>query len=70
MLWKHPAEVGETYWQHAKYAMGVSYKLLRGSVQALIHAAIPDYPQNPEYELSGIAEWAVRESIKRTPIQK
>ena len=68
--WKHPAELGETYWQHAKYAFGVSYFLFRGSMQAVLHALIPDMKQNPKYDLAGIAEWTLVEAMKRNPPQK
>lgn len=67
--WKHPESVGETYFEHAKYALGVSYILFRGSVQAFAHALIPDMKQNPKYDLAGLAEWAVLESLKRS-VQK
>lgn len=37
----HPASVGETYWQHARFAAGFSLQLFAAAFAALIHALIP-----------------------------
>lgn len=38
---KHPHQVGETYWQHMKAALGISYIALKIVWFALIHAVFP-----------------------------
>ena len=38
---KHPNEVGETYFQHMRCALGFHFTLLRLSLCALVHAVFP-----------------------------
>ena len=64
-LWKHPAAVGETYWQHMMYAIGLSYYFFRASLQALIHAFLPDLKQDDRYDLIGTAEYTMYEALRR-----
>ena len=66
MVWKHPQEVGETYWEHARAALKISYVLFRGSTNAFVHALLPDLPLPEKYTLPSIAEWSVRQAVKRT----
>jgi hypothetical protein len=37
----HPATCGETYGQHARFALGVSYQLFGAAFGALFHALVP-----------------------------
>lgn len=37
----HPASVNETYWQHARFAFGVSVSLFLAAGAALMHAIVP-----------------------------
>lgn len=37
----HPASVGESYWQHFRFALGFSGVLFWAACAALIHAVIP-----------------------------
>ena len=37
----HPASVGESYSEHARFAAGCSLKLLTASCAAAIHAVLP-----------------------------
>lgn len=37
----HPAKVGETYWQHAGFALRFSARLFVAGAAALIHAMFP-----------------------------
>ena len=64
-LWKHPAEVGETYWQHMRYALGLSWYFFRAAVQSLIHAFLPDLKQSTRFDLMGVAEYTVHENLRR-----
>ena len=64
-LWKHPGTVGETYWQHMRYGLGLSYFLFRASLHALIHAFLPDLKTNERYDLKGVAEYTVYEVLRR-----
>jgi len=38
---KHPREVGETYFEHARNALGVSYRHFKAACAQLIHAVFP-----------------------------
>ena len=38
---EHPKETGETYWQHQRYAMLVSLKLIKWGVMLWIHSIFP-----------------------------
>jgi len=38
---QHPSEVGETYWQHARFALWIGLKLWLLSLAAVIHAIFP-----------------------------
>jgi len=64
-LWKHPTTVGETYWRHMKYALGLSYFFFRASLQAFVHAFLPDLKQNERYDLMGTAEYTMYEALRR-----
>ncbi|WP_429912227.1 DUF6356 family protein [Glycocaulis sp.] len=37
----HPAEGGETYFQHLKFASAVGFQLLLAGLAALVHAVFP-----------------------------
>ena len=37
----HPASVDETYWEHARFAIGFSVTLFLAAGAALIHALVP-----------------------------
>lgn len=37
----HPATVGESYLEHARFAFGFSFLLLAASLAALVHAILP-----------------------------
>ena len=37
----HPRSVGETYWQHAAFAIGYGWKMTRGGLAALVHGVLP-----------------------------
>lgn len=37
----HPASVGESYVQHARFAFGFSFRLFAAAAAALVHALIP-----------------------------
>ncbi len=41
LLTRHPASVGETYWQHLRCAWGFSLHMLIGAVACLIHGVLP-----------------------------
>lgn len=38
---EHPSSVGESYWQHLAFALGVSVTLLLAALAALVHAVLP-----------------------------
>lgn len=38
---EHPASVDETYWGHARFALGFSGRLFLASLAALVHAVLP-----------------------------
>lgn len=38
---QHPAEVGETYWQHQRTALGFAVELFGAGFAALVHAFLP-----------------------------
>lgn len=38
---KHPESVGETYWEHGKYAIQLGGKLITFGVAEITHAIIP-----------------------------
>lgn len=40
-LTQHPAEMGETYFQHAYFALYISWQCLLVSFQAAVHAILP-----------------------------
>jgi hypothetical protein len=37
----HPASVGETYWQHFRFALRFGTRMTLGGVAALVHALLP-----------------------------
>lgn len=37
----HPGEINESYWQHMRYALSFSLRLMVASVCAFIHAFLP-----------------------------
>lgn len=37
----HPASVDESYGTHARFALGMSLRLMGASLAALVHAALP-----------------------------
>ncbi len=48
---KHPSSIGETYFQHMKYALKISYRLAKISVMICIHAFLPFYFETKGGEL-------------------
>ncbi len=38
---EHPRAVNESYWQHAKVALGFSCRLALAALAALVHAVLP-----------------------------
>jgi len=38
---EHPHEVGETYFQHARFAVGCGLKLIKLGFTAIIHGVMP-----------------------------
>jgi hypothetical protein len=38
---EHPASVGETYAQHAVFALRYGWKMTRGGLAALVHGLLP-----------------------------
>lgn len=38
---KHPASIGETYWQHLYFASIMGGKMLLGGIACLLHAIFP-----------------------------
>jgi hypothetical protein len=41
LLTRHPASVGETYWQHLRCAWGFALQMLLGAMACLIHGLLP-----------------------------
>lgn len=39
----HPRGVGETYFQHMRFALWISSQLLLAAVAAIIHSLVPRY---------------------------
>jgi hypothetical protein len=37
----HPSSVGETYWQHQRFAARFGARMALGGVAALVHAVLP-----------------------------
>jgi len=66
-LWTHPASVGESYWQHLKYAFGLGCYLFKASAHAFRHGLLPDLPQDDRYDLIGVAEYTMMEALRRVP---
>jgi hypothetical protein len=38
---EHPHSVGESYWEHMRFALGFSAALFLGACAALVHALFP-----------------------------
>lgn len=38
---KHTRRVGETYWQHLRFSLGVSFRLFTSSVLFFVHGVCP-----------------------------
>lgn len=38
---QHPHNIGETYWQHQRRALGFAFQLLGAGCAALVHALLP-----------------------------
>lgn len=38
---QHPHDIGETYWQHQRRALGFAFQLLSAGLAALVHALLP-----------------------------
>ena len=51
----HPASVGETYWQHFKFAVKVFLSLLKAAFTCLIHAIFPPlFPKTASSEIRSL----------------
>ena len=53
----HPRSVGETYTQHCRCAMTVSFKLACASIFQLLHAVIPGIHPPCGTDLKSLAEF-------------
>ena len=42
MIFSHPTNVCMTYLEHMKFSLNISLTLFIGSIQAFVHALIPD----------------------------
>ena len=42
-MFKHPAKVCMTYYQHCKFSLQISKLFAEASIKAVIHAFIPDW---------------------------
>lgn len=38
---RHPASVGETYWQHLQTALTFGFRMLGGGIACFVHALLP-----------------------------
>ena len=38
---EHPATVGESYWEHQRFATGVGLKMILGGLACMIHGLVP-----------------------------
>ncbi len=51
----HPASVGETYWQHFKFAAKVFMSLFKAAFACLIHAIFPPlFPETASSEIRSL----------------
>ena len=60
MIFKHPKDVCMTYVEHMKFAMNVSLRLFVGSVQAFVHAIIPDMFTDSTSELINTIDYMLK----------
>jgi hypothetical protein len=63
---RHPAQGGETYFQHLRFASAVGFQLVLAGLAALVHAIFPFVFQTTASSLlSGVHR---RVEAKRTPL--
>ena len=62
MIFKHPTNVCMTYLEHMKFAMNISLRLFVGSVQAFVHAIIPDMFVDSTSELINTIDYMLKNS--------
>ena len=43
---KHVEEAGETYWQHAKFAFGLAWSLMKMSWVMVLHGLFPEWKRH------------------------
>jgi len=41
LLFEHPEEIGETYTEHASYALWIGLRMIRAGLACLVHALLP-----------------------------
>ena len=51
ILFDHPKEVCMTYYEHFIFSISISYKLLKGSMKAAIHAVLPNLYETSSSDL-------------------
>lgn len=54
---EHPATQGETYFEHAKFALAVSKHLFVSSVCLVVHAALPFICPPEPYDLKSTKKY-------------
>ena len=61
---QHPTKIGETYWQHFKFAACFGFKLLWAGSACLLHAIFPFMCQNTG---SNVLLQTTQDFIERMP---
>lgn len=63
---KHPASVGESYWQHFAVAFGFALELFAAAGAALMHAFFPAcFEKTASIKITGLHERLVRNRNRR-----
>jgi len=62
---EHPGEQGETYWQHAKFALGVSFHFFISAIFLILHALFPFVCPPKPFELSSTINYLTKKCDNR-----
>ena len=68
---KHPREnVGETWWQHCQFAVGVGIRLLWTSICFIVHGIFPFTGPKQKYKLEDSSQWLYHKNENRERLKK
>jgi len=62
----HPAQQGESYGEHARFALPIGFRLLTSAGYFLVHALMPAIPIPTRFNLSAMAAFLSERNERRS----